>query len=46
MELAGLITLIVNTILTGVLGVAALLVARGLDELNEELDDDEEETTG
>lgn len=39
MQWANLIVLIVNTLLTGVLGYAALRVSRELEEMNE--DDDE-----
>lgn len=52
MEIAALVTLIVNTVLTGVLGVGALLIARAahrvseeLEEINEELDKDEAESS-
>lgn len=52
MEIASLVTLIINTLLTGVLGVAALLIARAahrvseeLEEINDELDKDEAESS-
>lgn len=50
LEIASLVTLVINTLLTGVLGFAALRLHASLEDIGEELeelnDEDETDTTG
>lgn len=43
MEIASLVTLVINTILTGVLGLAALRLRASLEDIGEELEEMNEE---